>query len=413
MFGVDLSRLGITLPEIPYFPFRRSCPLSPAPDYERLRADAPVSQVTLWDGSVSWLVTRYDDAKAVLSDDRVSADNTRPGYPTHGPGLAATRRSHPTFIAMDRPDHLRYRRMLVRHFTARRIMSHRALIQEIVNRRIENMIGEHRRAHSVDLVSSFALPVPSAVIGHVLGVPYTDHAFFESKSRLMMSGTTSAEAATEANDELCAYLSRQIRIKTEKPDSTLLSELASRLAAGDISPDQAVNTARLILVAGHETTASMIALGTLTLLLHPAISTGIRAHVSDEEMIVVVEELLRYLSIAHFGRRRVAVADVPIAEHIIGPGEGIIVATDSANHDPAIFPEPATFNPASASAQHMAFGYGSHQCLGQELARLVLRIALSTLFMRLPGIELASEISELRFKQENVFYGLERLPVAW
>jgi cytochrome P450 len=385
------------------------CPFDPAPDFTRLRRDAPMSRVRLWDGSWAWLVTRYDDVREVLADRRFSSDMDTPGFPRHGAGVAATRQKHRTFLNMDDPEHNVHRRMLTRDFMVKRVEQLRPRIQEHVDEVLDEFA---RRPQPADLVTGVALPVTSGMISQLLGVPYEDHDFFQSRTGLLVSGDADVDESLQAYEELRDFFRDLIERKRRAPASDVISHLISIEDEGHLTADETLNMLRLLLSAGHETTANMIALGTLALLEHPDQLAWLMAD-PEARAAGAVEELLRYLSIAHFGRRRAATEDVVVAGRLVRAGEGVIAANDSANRDADAFPEPDVLDLSRDARHHLAFGYGTHQCLGQPLARVELQVVYPTLFRRLPELRVAEPVDALRFKESMVFYGLFSLPVRW
>jgi hypothetical protein len=399
--------------ELPEFPMARApgCPFDPPPALRALQAEAPISPVRLWDGSTAWLVTRYDDERALLADPRISADTTRPGYPHTSAGARERRKQARTFISMDDPDHARLRRMVTAQFTIKRVEALRPAIQQIVDELIDAMLTAPK---PVDLVEAFALPVPSRVICELLGVPYADHGFFQGNSKILVNRDSPPKAAREAQSKMLTYLEALVTEKLANPCDDLLSKLAvERVATGEISTHDAATMGTLLLTAGHETTANMIALGTLTLLQHPGQLAELR-DTDDPGLITgAVEELLRYLSIVHSGRRRVARADIAIDGVLIRAGDGVILANDVANRDAAVFPDPDRLDIHRGARQHVAFGYGVHQCLGQPLARVELQVVYATLYRRIPTLRLAVDLDQVPFKYDGLIYGVYQLPVTW
>ena len=169
----------------------------------------------------------------------------------------------------------------------------------------------------------------------------------------------------------------------------------------------------MLLVAGHETTANMIALGTLALLEHPGQLAALRGADDPELVRGAVEELLRFLTIAHFGRRRVALADIEINGQWIRAGEGIILPNDVGNRDPDVFTEPGRLDVHRDARRHLAFGSGVHQCVGQPLARMELQVVYGTLYRRIPSLRLAVQVTAIPFKHDAAIYGVYELPVTW
>jgi pentalenic acid synthase len=263
---------------------------------------------------------------------------------------------------------------------------------------------------AADLVSAFALPVPSMVICALLGVPYTDHDFFETQSRRLLRGPETADVL-DARDRLETYFGELIDIKQQDPGTGLLDDLVHRqLGEGELDREGLIAMALILLVAGHETTANMISLGTFTLLRHPERLAELRA---DPRLLpAAVEELMRMLSIAD-GMLRLAVEDIEVAGTTIREGEGVVFATSVINRDETVYPEPDTLDWSRPARHHVAFGFGIHQCLGQNLARAELEIALHSLFDRLPTLRLAAPAEEIPFKPGDTIQGMLELPVTW
>ncbi|WP_410667486.1 cytochrome P450 [Amycolatopsis sp. cmx-4-68] len=396
--------------EIPGFPMPRAagCPFDPPPAARALQEETPLARVRLWDGSTPWLVTRYAEQRALLADPRVSADVTRPGYPSPAPlpkgGTGIS------FILMDNPEHARLRKMVTAPFTIRRVAAMRPAVQKIVDDLIDELLAGPK---PVDLVEAFALPVPSLVICELLGVPYADHGFFQDNSKVIIRRDAEPEERAAGHQALIGYLDRLVGEKLAHPADDLLSGLATRVAAGELTRVEAAQMGVLLLIAGHETTANMIALGTLALLEHPDQLALLREGDDPALVASAVEELLRYLNITHNGRRRVALEDIEIAGETIRAGEGLIMANDIANRDPAVFPGGDRLDLTRDAHRHVAFGFGVHQCLGQPLARLELQVVYSTLYRRIPTLAPATELGKIPFKHDGSVYGVYELPVTW
>ncbi|MBC6456556.1 cytochrome P450 [Actinomadura sp. HBU206391] len=399
--------------DIPDYPMARAtgCPFDPAPALRELQAEAPIVQVRTWDDATPWLVTRHAEQRALLADPRISADVTRPGYP-HITAASRERRGRArAFISMDDPEHARLRRMVTAPFAIKRVEALRPAIQQIVDRLIDDMLAGPK---PVDLVQAFALPVPSLVICELLGVPYADHDFFQRNTRVLVNRGVSPEAMRDAVDRLIDYLERLVGEKLARPADDLLSKLAvEQVRTGELTEHELAVMGMLLLVAGHETTANMIALGTLALLEHPDQLAGLR-ETDDPELIAgAVEELLRYLSIVHSGRRRVALEDIEIGGRVIRAGDGVIVANEVANRDENVFSDPDRLDLNRDARGHVAFGFGVHQCLGQPLARVELQVVYGTLYRRIPGLRLAVDRDQVPFKHDGLIYGVYELPVTW
>ncbi|MEV7074128.1 cytochrome P450 [Streptomyces sp. NPDC093990] len=391
------------------FPQDRTCPYHPPAAYDSLRADRPLSRITLFDGRSAWLVTGHGTARALLADPRLSTDRTRDGFPAPTARFAAVRNRRTALLGVDDPEHRVQRRMMVPSFTLRRATELRPRIQEIVDERIDAMIAQGPPA---ELVTAFALPVPSTVICALLGVPYTDHDFFEGQSRRLLRGPT-ADDVMDARDQLEAYFDELIDLKQKQPEpgDGVLDELVHReLRNGELNREGLIALAIILLVAGHETTANMISLGTFTLLRHPDRLAELR---TDPALIPnAVEELMRMLSIAD-GLLRMALEDIEVAGTTIRAGDGVVFATSVVNRDEDVYPDPDTLDWHRPARHHIAFGFGIHQCLGQNLARAELEIALGTLFDRLPTLRLAAPAEEIPFKPGDTIQGMLELPVTW
>ncbi|MFF0576209.1 cytochrome P450 [Streptosporangium saharense] len=400
------------------FPLPRGCPYAPPEEYGRLREEAPLVRARLPRGEV-WLVTRHAEAQRVLTDPGISTDPATPGHP-----MAAFAERPPTpeeqevrrrfqvgqFIDMDPPEHGVYRRMLIPEFTVRRVREMRPAIQEATDRLIDDMV---KAGPSADLVEAFGLALPSLVICELLGVPYADHDFFQSRTRMMIDAGAGGESAVTAATEIRNYLDGLVTEAEREPRDDLIGRLVlARRETGELTHDALVGMVFLLLVAGHETTANMIPLGVHALLRHPDQLDALRA--DPEGWPLAVEELLRYHSIVDWiAFDRVATQDLEIGGQAVRAGEGMFVLGASANRDPRVFDDPDALDVRRGARNHLAFGYGVHQCLGQNLARAELEIAYRTLFERLPDLRVVGEDDELPFRYDGVIYGLAALPVTW
>lgn len=395
------------------------CPLDPAPAMRARQAEGPLTRVRLWDGTLAWLVTGWEEHRAVLSDQRVSVDPFQPGAPKLSPGEVETidrlkkqgkRSTGTSFIMMDDPEHARLRRMVTSAFTIKRVEAMRPSTQRITDDLIDKMLDGPK---PTDLVEAFALPVPSLVISHLLGVPYDDHDFFQSNSKTIINRNSTAEQRMGARQRLSEYLDGLLAEKLVHPAEDLLSGLAERIKGGELSREEATEMGVLMLFAGHETTANMITLGTLALLRHPDQLTLLRDAEDPKAIALAVDELLRYLTITHGGLRRAAREDIEIAGQVIRAGEGIITVNETANRDPLVFPDPDRLDLTRDARRHVTFGYGIHQCLGQPLARMELQVAYPALLRRIPTLALAADLGEIPFKHDGFVYGAYELPVTW
>jgi cytochrome P450 len=389
-------------------PIARQRPLDPPDEITELGRRAPMHRMTYADGHVGWMVTGYAAARAVLADRRFSnrPDDMHPPIPSRMELKREDFRVPPGFfLRTDPPEHTRYRRLLTGQFTVRRMKQLEPRIQEIANACLDEM---EAAGGPVDLVQAFALPIPSLVICELLGVPYEDRARFHEDAKVLVNLETKAEDALAALGRTMAYLHGLIQRKRKEPADDLLSGL---IEGGELNDEELTGVAFLLLVAGHETTANMLGLGTYALLTNP----GQLAAMRDDPSVVEngVEELLRYLTIIHLGPFRVALEDVEIEGNLIKAGETVGIHLPAANRDPARFPDGDTLDLARPASGHVTFGHGIHQCLGQQLAREEMRIAYPALLRRFPGLRLAVPAEEVPMRSDMSIYGVHRLPVTW
>lgn len=393
--------------DAPPFPAARIHPFDPPPLVAELRESAcPVGRVSLYDGTLAWLVTRYDDVRTVLGDDRFSSVGAWRFQSSAS--RAAAERAETSFTAMDPPQHTHYRRMLTRHFTVRRVEELRPAIEAIVDAALDDLLAGPRPA---DVVSRLALPIASRTMCHLLGVPYADHQWYEERAKVRSLLDADPAEAGRATRDLLDYVERLIEKKRRSPGDDLISRLvAELLETNRLSRAELTAIIRLLLTAGHETTGTMIGTGLLVLLQHPDQLDALRR---DPELIApAVEELLRYLSILHSSIVRVAKVDVELGGRRIRAGDGLIAAPAQANKDPRKFPDPDRFDIWRDTAGHVAFGFGVHQCIGQAIARLEMRIAFGRILDRMPNLRLACDPTELTYESSNLI-GVHALPVTW
>lgn len=389
------------------FPQDRTCPYRPPAAYESLRQAGPLSRVRLFDGRTAWFVTGHSEARALLTDPRLSSDRLHPDFPATTERFAALNERRTELLGVDDPEHHTQRRKVVPGFTLKRTAALRPMIRATVDGLLDALV---EKGPPADLVTAFALPVPSMVICALLGVPYADHDFFEEQSRRLLRGPAPADTQ-DARDQLDAYLGELIDRKVREPGDGLLDELVEgQLRGGGMDRTELVRMAVLLLVAGHETTANMLSLGTFTLLRHPERLAELRA--DPALMPVAVEELMRFLSIAD-GLLRVATEDIEVAGSVIRAGEGVVLATSMINRDGSVYPDADTLDWHRPARHHVGFGFGIHQCLGQNLARAEMEIALGALLARLPGLRLAAPADRIPFKPGDTLQGMLELPVTW
>jgi cytochrome P450 len=389
---------------------RDAGPFNPPSQLTRLRETRPVSPLPFPDGHEGWIVTGYDAARQLLADTRFSSrqDLGVLHLPYETPGMPAPTEPSPqipgVFIAMDPPDHTRLRRLLTGAFTVKRMKQLEDHITDIVERQLDHLAT---LVPPVDLVAEFALPVPSLVICELLGVPYADRDTFQANSAQFLVKDQPIETKIAAYTGLTTYLADLVTRKRAAPDDDLLSDLARQ---DDLTVEELTGIAFLLLLAGHETTANMLALGTFALLEHPDQARALRE--DPDLMPAAVEELLRYLSIADIFYRY-ATDDIDLGGETIPRGSTVVVSLLTANHDPQRFTDPDTLDIHRNSRGHLSFGHGVHQCLGQQLARIEMRAGFHALLHRFPTLALAIPADEVRLKTDMNIYGVHELPVTW
>ena len=397
----------------PDYPMERSagCPFAPPAQMLEMNQTAPLSRVRIWNGTTPWLVTGHEVARALFSDSRVSVDDRREGFPHWNEHMLSTvdKRPRSVFTA-DAEEHTRFRRMLSKPFTFRRVEALRPVIQEVTDACIDEILAGPRPA---DLVARLALPVPTRVISDMLGVPYADHEFFQEHANAGLARFAAADAMQKGAMSLHQYLINLVEEKQAHPAEDAVSDLAERVTAGEISVKEAAQLGTGLLIAGHETTANMIGIGILALLEHPEQAALLRDSDDPKFVANAVEELMRYLSIIQNGQRRVAIEDIEIGGATIRAGDGIIIDLAPANWDPATYPAPDRLDLARDAGQQLGFGYGRHQCVGQQLARAELQIVFHTLLRRIPTMALAIPFDDVPFKHDRLAYGVYELPVTW
>ncbi|OXM73255.1 MULTISPECIES: cytochrome P450 [Amycolatopsis] len=389
---------------------RDAGPFDPPGEFTRLRESRPVCPLVFPDGHEGWLVTGYDEVRQVLADTRFSSrldlGIIHVPYPT--PGMPPQTEPSPQmpgmFISMDPPDHTRLRRRLTGAFTVKRMKQLEEHIKEIAERHLDEMA---RLAPPVDLVKEFALPVPSLVICELLGVPYEDRETFQHNAARFMVKDIGLEEKIAVVGALTGYLGELVTRKRAEPGEDILSDLARQ---DDLSIEELTGIAFLLLLAGHETTANMLGLGTFALLEHPEQMAELRAN--PELVPGAVEELLRYLSVADVFYRY-ATEDLELGGETIPQGSTVVVSLLSANRDPRRFDEPDALDVHRNARGHMSFGHGVHQCLGQQLARLEMRAGFGGLLRRFPDLRLAIPANEVKLRTDMNIYGVHELPVTW
>ena len=385
--------------------------LDPTPELGEVRASTGLRTVLNVFGVPVHLITRYNDVKAVLSDHERFSNSGPAGFVMPGaPPLSADEAANPragNLLGLDPPEHQRLRRMLAGEFTARRMARLQPRIAEIVAQQLDEMESNGSPA---DLVSTFALPIPSLVICELLGVPYEDREDFQRRSDCQLDLSLPFAERYELQRDSHDYMRSLVEQARSHPDDDMLGMLV-REHGGKLTDEELTRICGLLLLAGHETSSNMLGLGTLALLRHPDQLAAVR----DEPDAVspAIEELLRYLSVLHHSIPRITTADVDICGVTIPAGELVLASLAAANRDPAFLDDPDVLDIRRDSASHVAFGHGVHRCLGAPLAQMELRIAFPALFRRFPHLALAEDFETLKYRSFHLIYGLRSLAVSW
>lgn len=380
------------------------CPFDPPRELARLREQRPISRMLFPDGHVGRLVTGYELTRAILADPRFSSRHELMHNPFPGPVIPEIPPAPPgMFIGIDPPEHTRYRKLLAGKFTARRMRLLTERVQHITEEQLDAM---ERHGPPVDLVTAFALPIPTLMICELLGVPYAQRDSFQHHAIAVSDNDAPPEERYAAMIALGEYLQQLVQAKRAEPTDDLLSDLTT----GDLTDEELTNIGSLLLGAGLDTSANMIALGAFALLQHPAQLSALRNDPSLADQ--AVEELLRYLSIAHT-MTRTALEDVELDGHTVKAGETLAISIQAGNRDPATYTDPDLLDLRRNASGHLAFGHGMHLCLGHQLARVELRVAYPALATRFPTLRLTIPTEDAPMRTNSDIYGVHRLPVTW
>lgn len=394
-------------------PLTRKRPLAPPEELEWMRKEAPVCPIALPDGKVGWLLTRFEDVVGAMMNPAVSAQRkfqTTVTSVTLTPEEYAASRFGVTFIGMDPPEHTRYRRLLTGQFTVKRLKRLSPRIEQIVDERLDAIESAGPPA---DLVRDFAQPVPSLVICELLGMPYEKSKAFVERTAVIMRLERSKEELLTAMTEMSNDMAEVIEDKRRNPDDRLFSYLLScKLDDGrPLTDEELIALGNLMMIAGYETTANMIGMGALALMTYRDQWEILRERPELAER--AVEEMLRFMTVGPYCLPRTAKEDLEIAGQKIKAGDPILLSTESANRDPAQFDSPEVMDVTRTPKRHVGFAYGVHQCLGQELARMEMRIAFAKLVQRLPELRLTIPADDVRMRSDMQIYGPHELPVTW
>jgi len=390
------------------YPFSAPDRLHLDPFYAELRRTEPLTRVRLPFGEEAWLATRYADVRTVLGDPRFSrAASVGRDEPRITP-----RQIEGGILSMDPPEHTRLRRLVAKAFTARRVEQLRPRAREIADGLVDRMVEAGPPA---DLVERFATPLPITVICELLGVPVEDQDRFHVWSEAIVSTTSlTPEQVKSYMDSLWAYMAGLIAQRREHPTDDLIGALV-RVRDEDndrLTEQEMVRLLAGLLAAGHETTVTQIPNFVYVLLTHPDQLAQLRA---DPELVpTAVEELMRYVPLGVASSfARYALEDLELGGVLVRAGDPVIGSVASANRDDEVFAEPDTLDLTRSANPHMGFGHGVHHCVGAQLARMELQVAVAALLERLPGLRFAGPEEDLEWKSGLLVRGLKRMPVAW
>jgi len=387
-------------------PTEREHPFDPNAGLTRLRDTAPVTRLASPDGHLGWLVTKLSTGRKVLTDPRFSARQELLHFPVRPLIPQRPEPARPGWLSrMDPPEHTKYRELIAAEFSTRRLSGLEPRATELA----ECLLDEIELAGPpADLVEAYALPIAPLVIGELLGVPEGEREEVQCHTQALTRPATGLDEAVEIIEALRGYVRALVGRKRATPGDDALTGLA---ASGRLTDEELANIGTLLLVTGHETAVQMIALGVYALLYHPGQLDKFTANPASADR--AVEELIRYLAVVETGILRAALEDVELDGTLIKRGETVTVWISTANRDPEVFEDPDTLRLERTASGHLSFGYGIHQCVGQQLARLELRVAYACLFNRFPGLRLAVAADEVPLRAGAAVHGIESLPVTW
>jgi cytochrome P450 len=388
-------------------PWARVDKFDPPPVFDALRAERPLARMVYPDGHIGWIVSSYELVREVLSDPRFSHSCEVGHFPvTHQGQVLPT---HPLipgmFIHMDPPEHTRYRRLLTGEFTVHRTNRLTAHVEAVAAEQVQVM-REH--GAPADLVTTFARPLVLRVLSEMVGLPYAERDRFLPAVILLHDADADPAEAAEAYERTGRYFDEVIERRRAEPEDDLISTL---VADESLTGEELRNIVTLLLFAGYETTESALAVGTFALLHHADQLATLRA--DPAKLDRAIEELLRYITVNQYHTFRTALEDLKLDGELIRKGDTVTVSLPAANRDPAKFGCPAKLDIERETSGHVAFGFGVHQCLGQNLARVELRAGLSALLGAFPGLRLAVPADEVPLRTRGSIFAVRALPVAW
>lgn len=392
------------------YPFAVTEPFLLPAEFDLLRRERPIARIAMASsGDPVYLVTRYDDVRAVLSDQRFSRNLARPDTARMIDGVR-----QPSSPFADPPVHTRWRRLVSKAFTARRVEALRPKVESIVDGLLDDIENSGPPA---DLMEAFAFPLPISVVCTLLGISPDRHVQVRDFALIALStdADVSAQARVESYEAMVKYVTELITAKRTDRGDDLLSQL---IAVNDddgsrLSDQEMLATALTLLIGGYENTAHQIGKSLLTLFDHPAHFAALRA--DNPPIGPIVEETLRYTGAldSGYGSPRYATEDIAVGDTVIPRGATVLVIRASANRDPERYADPDRFAPDRPQLQHFSFGIGPHFCLGAPLARLEMETGYVRLARRFPKLELTLPVAEVPWAYRLTAAGPARLPVTW
>ncbi|RDI45002.1 cytochrome P450 family protein [Nocardia mexicana] len=378
--------------------------------YRTLRQRGPIHRIKL-DGVLGWLVVDHDVAKQAFVEPNISKNvGSAEGQAVLAKNGAAEMINgaiNDNMLFADPPQHTRLRRLVAPAFAGRAIRDLGPRITAIADDLLDAM-GER---DGVDLLDSYAFPLPIAVICELLGVPDDDKDDFRSWTAVIVNDSASIEERTTAGIAFFTYLTELIAARRENPGADLLSELIVAKDDDDrLDQQELISLMLLLLAAGHETTVNLIGNAVLELLRDPPTAARLRAH--PDEIPAYLEELLRCQGPVHLATARYTTAPITLGDQHIDAGEFIMISLAAVNRDPERFAEPDRIHAGREDNRHVAFGHGIHFCVGAALARMEATVALTRLLDRFPDIALDGEFGELSWRKSLLIRGLTALPVS-
>jgi cytochrome P450 len=375
--------------------------------FDKLREERPLARMAYPDGHIGWIATSHRLVREVLSDPRFSHSLEIGHFPVtkYGAPVPQFPAMPGMFIHMDPPDHTRFRRMLAREFTVRRVAELAPHVESVAAGQIEEM-REH--GAPADLLATFAKPLVLRVLSDLVGLPYEEKERYADAPAITHDPDGDAEESMAVYQQVGALIGETIERKRKQPGDDIISRL---LATGELTDEELGNIVALLLFAGYETTESALSVGVMALLHHPEQLAALRADLSRVD--AAVEEILRYVTVNQYEIFRTALEDVELDGQLVKKGETVTVSLPAANRDPAKYGCPAHLDLDRDTAGHLAFGHGIHQCVGQNLARLELRTGLRALLEAFPDLRAATPAEEVPLRTRGSVFGLKSLPVTW